>query len=348
MDSAVHRPLRRLVARIAGTALVVGAVAGGATTASAQGDVLPVPVNQAADAYAWGYSPSTPSYVVTGAYVKNPTGGSTTISRAGTGRYTITFTGMNFARGNVQVAAYGNANVCNVVNWYGATINVACRNPAGAPADSRFSAIYRNASLPAYVWAHSGTTPTYDASSTYSKNPSGRAVTVHRLDVGRYRVVFNGSSIAGGQAHVTAYNSGASCALLSWGGQCRRCAMPRHHRARGHRALAVLDESRRRQPGVRLRPRDAVLRRRARVGVEHVRAADHRDAQRRRRLPSAVPRHVAPCRQRAGDAVRRPHALQHRVVERGFCERALLRGQHVDSDGLPLHGLAPAVTHPLP
>jgi hypothetical protein len=226
MDSAVHRPLRRLVARIAGTALVVGAVAGGATTASAQGDVLPVPVNQAADAYAWGYSPSTPSYVVTGAYVKNPTGGSTTISRAGTGRYTITFTGMNFARGNVQVTAYGNANVCNVVNWYGATINVACRNPAGAPADSRFSAIYRNASLPAYVWAHSGTTPTYDASSTYSKNPSGRAVTVHRLDVGRYRVVFNGSSIAGGQAHVTAYNSGASCALLSWGGsaadvQCR-------------------------------------------------------------------------------------------------------------------------------
>lgn len=218
MNSAAHLgPVRRWVSRIAGGAVFIGAVTGGMTTASAQAEALLPPVISGSDAYVWGHFPTAPSYDVTGQYVKNPTGGTTRITRTGTGRYSIAFSGMTFSRGNVQVTAYGNSNVCNVASWFGSTISVSCHSPAGAAIDSRFSAIYRDASLPAYVWAHSGSTASYDAFSVYAKNPSGRPVTVNRLEVGRYRVVFNGSSIAAGTAHVTAYNSNASCALLSWG-----------------------------------------------------------------------------------------------------------------------------------
>lgn len=93
--------------------------------------------------YAWNNVPSgavgTPTQL-THEYVYNSGGGPVTVTRSGTGTYTVDFTGLSFYPGNVQVTSYGGtANYCKVSGWGDSTVDVKCYDPAGAAADNTFS-----------------------------------------------------------------------------------------------------------------------------------------------------------------------------------------------------------------
>ena len=75
-------------------------------------------------------------------YVYNSSGQPVSIDETSTGRYTVTFQGLDFYPGNVQVTSYCNStNWCKVTSWGGGsgTAYVACYNSAGAPAESQFT-----------------------------------------------------------------------------------------------------------------------------------------------------------------------------------------------------------------
>ena len=93
-------------------------------------------------AYAWADQPSTTSYGPDPFY---STGGPTSITRSGTGQYTVSWAGIAsqlLQGGNVQVTAYGPGNAqCNVIQGgFGAAV-VACFAPNGARVDSFFTVL---------------------------------------------------------------------------------------------------------------------------------------------------------------------------------------------------------------
>lgn len=73
-------------------------------------------------------------------YSWNGTGAANTVTRAGVGRYTVSYPGMTTYNTAVHVTAYGSGgSYCNVESWGLGSASVACFAPGGAPADSAFS-----------------------------------------------------------------------------------------------------------------------------------------------------------------------------------------------------------------
>lgn len=92
-------------------------------------------------AYAWADSPTSSSYTPDSEYSWNPSGGSISISRFGTGQYQVTWSGFTLLDGgDAQVSAYGSGNAqCKVVSWGSDLVNVNCFAPGGAFADSFYT-----------------------------------------------------------------------------------------------------------------------------------------------------------------------------------------------------------------
>jgi hypothetical protein len=96
-------------------------------------------------AYAWADQPSSASYSPSSFYRSNPSGGAVNITRSGTGRYTVTWSGLSLLDGgDVQVTAYSSGNiVCKVEGWSSQSVNVRCFNPGtNALVDSYFDIAY--------------------------------------------------------------------------------------------------------------------------------------------------------------------------------------------------------------
>jgi hypothetical protein len=96
-------------------------------------------------AYAWADQPSSASYSPSSFYRSNPSGGGVTITRSGTGRYTVTWSGLSLLDGgDVQVTAYSSGNItCKVEGWGAQSVNVRCFNPGtNALVDSYFDIMY--------------------------------------------------------------------------------------------------------------------------------------------------------------------------------------------------------------
>lgn len=77
----------------------------------------------------------------------DPTGGAISAVRDGVGVYRVIFPGLDESTvaidGNVQISAYGSdSDTCRALGTTGDALNVYCFDAAGAPADSRFSALY--------------------------------------------------------------------------------------------------------------------------------------------------------------------------------------------------------------
>lgn len=73
----------------------------------------------------------TPVELIEHAY--NSAGGDVTVTRTGTGVYTILFEGLGITVRNVQVTAYDNTpNHCKVHSWTGDGATVLCFDPSGA------------------------------------------------------------------------------------------------------------------------------------------------------------------------------------------------------------------------
>lgn len=89
---------------------------------------------------------STPSYVPIPSTAFNSSGGAISASRSSTGRYQMTFAGLQTLAGhgeNVQATAMGAVlRTCNVVSWgnagNGLAISIECRDGAGNLADTRY------------------------------------------------------------------------------------------------------------------------------------------------------------------------------------------------------------------
>ena len=101
----------------------------------------------AALAYVWAHAPASASYIPTSTYSFNSTGGTNSITRSGTGNYTLHLPGLAVDNGHVQVTAYGSgANRCKVGYWFASgselLVNVQCFTVAGAPVDTLFAASY--------------------------------------------------------------------------------------------------------------------------------------------------------------------------------------------------------------
>jgi hypothetical protein len=105
--------------------------------------------------YAWADQPTAASYTPSGYYQKgqlardcDPSTGTVTMRRNGTGNYTAILPVLNPTGSNVKVTAYNGAGeMCKVVGWYGngssgTQVNIACFSPTGAPIDTYFDLIY--------------------------------------------------------------------------------------------------------------------------------------------------------------------------------------------------------------
>ncbi len=179
--------------------------------------------------YVWGNHPSTNAYAADTAYVFNSSGGAVNITRTGVGQYTVTFAGLADSGGVAHAQAYGSNNYCNVNSWTpsGANQNVllACRNPAGALADSRYVASFAAGRMGksrfSYLWANEASAAAKyspDAAYAYDAANTG-GLSVQRTAAGRYDVYIP----AGGPnlpqpwtVQVTGYATDARCKLASF------------------------------------------------------------------------------------------------------------------------------------
>ena len=93
--------------------------------------------------YVWNNEPASPvgtPVSIGGQYAFNSSGGEITSVRNGAGNYIVTFAGLDFFPGNVQVSAYGTyTGRCNIGSWGTNSVNVVCSNAAGIPENNYFS-----------------------------------------------------------------------------------------------------------------------------------------------------------------------------------------------------------------
>ena len=122
------------------------------------------PNNTWSFSYAWAYSPTAPSYTLSGSYQLGvvscctdganypfgPVQSPASITRSNVGLYTVKFPGLSQLSAfpsNVKVTGYGSgSDTCKVSGWYpsgnDAFVNVACFSASGAPADAYYTITY--------------------------------------------------------------------------------------------------------------------------------------------------------------------------------------------------------------
>jgi len=187
-------------------------------------------INPQQVAWAWADQPhATSPYSPPINYSYNSTGGSITITRAGTGTYTVALTGFLSGNGDdVQVTAYGGNHYCNVVGWDSGptpSIGVSCYAPGGKPADSKFPLLYQKRATSfgsasqgiAFLLADQPTNPSYTPNTNYQYNSTGGTNTITRNDTGLYTALLPGLDPDGGHVQVTAYGTSGRCYVTGWG-----------------------------------------------------------------------------------------------------------------------------------
>jgi len=185
------------------------------------------PDNEAGVAYAWANNATARSYVPNTQFSSSP--GPISISRSGTGAYSVSFSQTRASGGHVQVTSYGSAATrCSVGRFTGTTTftaTVNCVAPNGRPVDSQFAIAMiqsPNAAGPyvGYAWADDADGQNYEPNTTYSSNPSRQAIQADQISTGRYEVSFkelNPSSRPGGHIQVTAYGDPTNyCNVVRW------------------------------------------------------------------------------------------------------------------------------------
>jgi hypothetical protein len=183
--------------------------------------------------YAWVNDYSASHQLTADVY--NP-GGTVNFTKAGTGKYTVTFRGLatlGNSEGIVQATAYGGfPTYCKVasssISGGDFVANIACFTSAGAATDSRVSVIAQfprsSATGPnAYALADSPTSDSYfpsPARSYNSSNGGAGSILITRLSPGIYDVVMRGMDIGineSGNPVVTAYGPGnIHCSVGGW------------------------------------------------------------------------------------------------------------------------------------
>ena len=186
--------------------------------------------------FANAYSAFSNGYVIVPDDAYNAAGnaagsGDVTAERLGPGDYRMTWAGLDSVGinlGQLQVSAdsfYDRS--CGVESSDADSASIRCLDSAGAPADSRYRALFLKPPKKAwsrnfaYVWANQPTTASYVPNPLYSRNPSGSSVVVTRSIPGVYTVVFDGLGSFGSYGHVQVSATGfgsRDCKVSSWFG----------------------------------------------------------------------------------------------------------------------------------
>ncbi len=209
--------LRRLTAW--SMALIVGASA----VPAAPAEAFP---SAPYSGYAWAFAPTAASYTTTpGHYSFNGIGGTNTIVRSGTGRYTVRFGGLNSAGGVAHVVAYGSGTrICSVGVWYRSGVDVVvpvnCFTEQGSPADTVFLVNFTAHAGPGSA-AVTYLEADWPARSAYVPtrffDSSGGTPTIRRTGTGLYYLRLPASDVSPGTPtlhQVTAVgNTAAHCQL---------------------------------------------------------------------------------------------------------------------------------------
>lgn len=183
--------------------------------------------------------PTTARYTPNPLYSYNPLGQANTIARTGVGAYAVTIPGLSAQGGDVQITAYNPTGAprvparCKPVTWTSSkvanTIQVACFDSAGAPADQSFSLAFALQSSfaqgPAatqagsYGWANDATATTaYTMPLPYNYSFNTSLMTSQKVATGHYTVNIQGAlSYRSSLALVTAYgDNNQYCAIQAW------------------------------------------------------------------------------------------------------------------------------------
>ena len=100
-------------------------------------------------AYVWADQPSSASYTPSLPYQFNSTGAINTITRLGTGYYSVNFPYQSLGYGDVQVTAYGSGSeFCKVVYWTpNDGVRVSCFDSTGTPKDTNYDVTFLSSYL---------------------------------------------------------------------------------------------------------------------------------------------------------------------------------------------------------
>jgi hypothetical protein len=196
-------------------------------------------------AYVWANNPSAASYTPSLPRQFNPTGAFNTITRTGTGSYSVRLPGLGAQAGHAQVSAYGSGSErCRVggisPNGTDQQVWINCVNQIGWAVDTQFVMTYvqdtsivgfdvnepGDGAFPpttAYAFANEPTTASYIPAlqrQNYQYNTTGGTTTITRLGVGDYQVSFPGQDLARGHVQVGAYGwyngGGKYCKVQEW------------------------------------------------------------------------------------------------------------------------------------
>lgn len=183
-------------------------------------------------AYAFANDRSAASYTPDLDFSYNPSGGAITITRTGTGSYTVVFAGVSADvanAGSVQVSGLDSNGWCLTGGWgsngsEGLRITVRCYL-LGNLTDMRFTVLFVEGAGGAsravgYAWANNPTAASYTPQPSYAYAHGGGTITATRFSVGQYTMSFSGIGShgggPGGTAQVTTYGGSGNCTVQGW------------------------------------------------------------------------------------------------------------------------------------
>jgi Ca2+-binding RTX toxin-like protein len=147
----------------------------------------------------------------------HPRGGDYTVTRTGTGRYTVTYPSFVASYPIPTVTSYGSNAVSCKLGFFSTTeTRVRCDSAAGVAADSWFTLRLTSTDDDAVGWINSNGDATFGG----NRNPWGAAMSGTNPSTGSYTItVPGGPNFEGGLIMVTAYGNGANhCYSGGWSG----------------------------------------------------------------------------------------------------------------------------------
>jgi hypothetical protein len=171
---------------------------------------------------------ATSAYTPPAGVWHNPSGKGITITRSGTGRYEVTFTGNGRVSGSaaetVLVSAFGADVYCQVIQWNAttATVSVGCTDALGVPRNSQFTIAMiergRIGQRVAYTLADCSSGSC--AASSPLTFTTGGGVSIARTSAGVYRVTLSGLARGAGATDAVfvsaVSNLGGTCKPVTW------------------------------------------------------------------------------------------------------------------------------------
>jgi hypothetical protein len=174
--------------------------------------------------YVFSNSPAADESTPIATYSYNASGGAMKITRASTGQYTVTFTGLALGSSVALTSAYDTqGGLCHWVGTTGEAVQVRCLSAAGNIADAKFALTVvgkgtTGATILGFAHANDKGGASYVPQASRSNNVGGGAITATRLSAGTYKMDFAGLALTDIEnVQVMPYgDASAHCVVKSW------------------------------------------------------------------------------------------------------------------------------------